>query len=227
VSTDRRRPSRGFTLLELMTVLAIIGILAMLAIPNFVRFQARSKQAEPKLNLKGLYTAERAYESEHGTYTTCLRKVGFSPERANRFQYVINTTDRVDDPCPQTETRNTGPGTTHVDDGRVLADEWRYGADAVATDATVPLVGYTAVPPAGSTVIVQNDLVGVTPNTASPSGSFGAAAQGNIDWDGQLDLWYISSVPTLAVGICPVLAGGDQNTSNGEPRNVYNDVNCP
>lgn len=208
-------------------MLAIIGILAVLAIPNFVRFQARSKQAEPKLNLKGLYTAERAYQSEYGTYTTCIREIGFTPERGNRYQYVVNTTDRVDDPCPRTEVRDTAAGTTHIDDGRVFADEWRYGADAVATDATLPVVFYTAFAPSGTTVVIQNDLIGVTPNTASPAGSFGAAAQGNVDWDGNLDLWYISSVATQAVGICPVLVGGDQNAPNGEPKNIYNDVNCP
>ena len=55
---SKLRSKKGFTLIELMIVVAIIGILAAIAIPNFLRFQAKSKQSEAKTNLGGIFTAE-------------------------------------------------------------------------------------------------------------------------------------------------------------------------
>src|SRR5512143_2731913 len=59
---------KGFTLIELMIVVAIIGILAAIAIPNFLKYQAKSKQSEAKTNLKGIFTSETSYFSEANKY---------------------------------------------------------------------------------------------------------------------------------------------------------------
>jgi type IV pilus assembly protein PilA len=58
----------GFTLIELMIVVAIIGILAAIAIPNFLRFQLKAKSSEGKTNLAAIRTAEESYFAEYGLY---------------------------------------------------------------------------------------------------------------------------------------------------------------
>jgi len=78
----------GFTLVELMIVVAIIGILAAVAIPNYQKYQAKARQTEAKIALAAVYTAEKAFYTEQSSYTGCLRMIGYAPEGARRFYAV-------------------------------------------------------------------------------------------------------------------------------------------
>ena len=91
----RIQKSRGFTLIELMIVVAIIGILAAIAIPNFIKFQAKSKQSEAKTNLKAIFTAEKAYFGERDKFSTDFSVVGYQPEKGNRYTFTVGGTTNI------------------------------------------------------------------------------------------------------------------------------------
>ncbi len=80
------RNSKGFTLIELMIVVVIIGILAALAIPRFMRSTTKSKQSEAKQLLKQVYTMQRAYRQEYNAY--CLNGVTASAAAPATFAQI-------------------------------------------------------------------------------------------------------------------------------------------
>ncbi len=82
-----RKGAKGFTLIELMIVVAIIGILAAIAIPNFLKFQAKAKQSEAKTNLGAVFTAQTSYFSEVGQYGDTFAKINWAPSGATRYAY--------------------------------------------------------------------------------------------------------------------------------------------
>jgi type IV pilus assembly protein PilA len=96
---------RAFTLIELMVVVAIVGLLAALAVPNYVKFQCRAKQSEVKNNLKAIFTAEQTFRSEFDSYklvpaigatASGTNEIGFSPKGGRiRYTYQVTTADSV------------------------------------------------------------------------------------------------------------------------------------
>ena len=87
IEKDRLKSSQGFSLVVLMVVVAFIGILAAIAIPNFQRFQSRSRQTEAKTTLGGLYTSQRVFVSEWNYLSADLNQIGFAMDGASNSRY--------------------------------------------------------------------------------------------------------------------------------------------
>lgn len=67
----------GFTLIELMVVVAIIGVLSAIAVPNFKKYQAKAKQSEAKIQLASVYSTEIAAQADYDAFGTCLADLGY------------------------------------------------------------------------------------------------------------------------------------------------------
>ena len=77
IKRNKLKSQKGFSLVELMVVVAIIGILAAIAIPNYQKFQARSKQVEARTQLSGIYTSQTSFAAEWAYGSPNLEQIGY------------------------------------------------------------------------------------------------------------------------------------------------------
>jgi prepilin-type N-terminal cleavage/methylation domain-containing protein len=71
-----REDHRGFTLVELVVVVVIIGLLVGLAFPTFKKNVYRTRSTEAKLKLGGVWSAEMAFKTEYDTFASCINTMG-------------------------------------------------------------------------------------------------------------------------------------------------------
>lgn len=166
---------KGFSLIELMIVVVIIGILSTIAVPQYQRFQAKAKQAEAKSNLSGLYTAMQAFSAEWNTYYNDFRALGF--ELTGDLNYDVGFSAGV-----------AGPPTHPVVAYRAAATRIR-ASQLCGTAATSPCRMQNAgTVKAGNIATFPGNVInnGATPRT------FIAGADGDIDADTTRDRWQMN-----------------------------------
>ncbi len=174
-----RRAHRGFTLIELMVVVAIIGVLVAIAIPNFLRFQLRAKATEGKMNLASLAKSEEAYYATYGTYVgvgapapvafptggrtpwvlgTGFDVLGWAPEGEVYFVYLASADDAG---LGGALVRYTAEAASDIDgDGAI--NYWGYLKPAVgATTGIAGVIAGSTCPATGTydTVSMVNDVL--------------------------------------------------------------------
>ncbi len=92
---------RGFTLIELMVVIATLGAILAIAIPSLQKYVYRSQRNEAYLNLNGIYKAQMTSMIENGQYGTTFDEIGFEILGGNQldpntiesryYTYTLNT----------------------------------------------------------------------------------------------------------------------------------------
>ena len=108
---------KGFTLIELMVAMAIVGILTVVATGSFLTFQAKAKQAEAKINLGAIGDMAEAYKVEYDTYVVTISALGWAPNTITRYRYWYNGTFAVGTPTTiEGSVDYTDPGSTAVSD---------------------------------------------------------------------------------------------------------------
>lgn len=121
-----RRKAKGFTLIELMIVVAIIGILAAIAIPNFLKYQAKSKQSEAKQNLGSIYTTQISYFGENNRFASAFATLGWEAEGRTRYAYSF---------VANTGTAFSVQATANIDNDTVV-DRWTINELKALTNTT-------------------------------------------------------------------------------------------
>ncbi len=138
--------SSGFTLIELMLVVAILGILATLATGSFLSYQAKSKQAEAKTNISSVAETAVAYKAEYGTYVTDWSSLGWQAHGTTRYRYWYNGIAATGTPStPEAGVDYSDPGSAATVNSFIVGavgnidrdastDQWLYDNNRVFTN---------------------------------------------------------------------------------------------
>jgi type IV pilus assembly protein PilA len=183
------RKQKGFTLVELMVVVAIIGILAAIAIPNYQRYQARTRQSEAKVALSSVFTAEQGFAADAGTYTSCLRRIGADGSLVAKRYYTWGFTDAASAATTCGPTGNlpcnaytfSGVATTASGTCTAGSNETNFSATAKVNSAYGMIIA-----PSGNATLNQS--------------TFTATATGNVSTDLLTDIWSIDMTKNLVNG---------------------------
>ena len=163
------RNESGFTLIELMVVVAIIGVLSAIAVPNFKKYQAKSKQSEIKIQLAAVYTIEVGAMADYDSYASCLTDLGY--DTPARGYYILGFAAEV----PGNVVTRNGDVATTCDSPSTVAPDTQLKAGGAA--------------PKAADILEDNDV-------SADFQTFTAGAAGNIS-STLIDQWTIDNTKAL------------------------------
>lgn len=165
-------------------IVAVVGILAAIAIPNFLKFQCKAKQSEAKTNLSGLFVAEKAFYGEYNFYTTDLKALNWQPDGSPMYLYgfVEAGPDRL--PAGVTPPSDYDPSRKDTSDpttigGFYSTSKMRDNMGSPLSDAQFP----------EDAVVTDSGFVAAAIGDIAPGGSYSGQPE--------LDVWTINEVKML------------------------------
>jgi type IV pilus assembly protein PilA len=198
---NKMKEQDGFTLVELMIVVAIIGVLSAVAVPNFKKYQAKAKTSEAKVQLAAAYTAQQAFYGDFGVYSTCLGYMGYDPGREFNSRYYAIGIEAASSSVTLAGVATTAATSMDADAYTTAVNSGLSTGDCQATAAyTFVTSGATAAlnvaNPGTTSVFLAGKTVGGTTNQttmdatfstigdqASGNQTFVIAAEGNVSSD--------------------------------------------
>jgi type IV pilus assembly protein PilA len=186
---NRRRRQEGFTLIELMIVVAIIGILAAIAIPAFINYVKRSKTSEAPANLKAMFTGAADLYTRGRSAQALLGRGAATANSTRCHTPALTTTNNVGGRAPNDQKYTlvwpADPGAA-PDSDAFVALNWQL-SDPIYYQYNVNSTGN------GANAVSAGVLCGDT--TAVGAQIYALDAVGDLDNDGATSLFQ------LAVGV--------------------------
>jgi type IV pilus assembly protein PilA len=178
-----RLNTKAFSIIELMVVVAIIGVLAAIGIPEYSKFQAKARQSEAKLSLAALFTAEESFRQQWNSFSVDLVNVGFAVQ-GSRLRYV--TGFQAGAGCTSYASAAAGAPT----ESTTVASTWSDGVLVNTNGTATWAVGTQIKPTAGSLSACSNVAFrGVAYGTPATSAVDPGATAG--------DIWQITQTKAL------------------------------
>lgn len=188
---------QGFTLVEIMTAAAIVAVLAAIAIPNYLSYTASGRQAEAKIALSNIYSAEMNFGAEAGFYSACLTQLGYVPAAGDTRYYSVGFSNAA---SVATKCGPTGNKACNI-----------YVPPAASNCTATALVGQDALTAtqiayasnargsSGYNWPKDSDLVAtIAGGPGIGSTAFSAGAAGNISSSAtRMDNWYIDNTKKM------------------------------
>ncbi len=201
---SKAKNNSGFSLMELLVTVAIIGVLSTAGVPMYRRMVGKAKKAEAKVNLGAIADLEGIFFHEYNAYGNNLQAMGFSIDgNSAQMSYVIGFPTGG---CADSAIAAAVPGAATIAGGQIAAGIPTY---YTANTATVlnqrSLYGASTAATAGN--LVPTPAYNVCNAAVIPNGTFGAytaVAYGSIRPPaaaaivlGDLDQWTITQARTL------------------------------
>lgn len=180
--------NKGFSLVELMVVVAIIGILATMAVPQVNKFMAKARQAEAKTNLTMIYTANKAFFAEYNNYYSMFGVIGYAPE--GRMRYNVGFSGSPAAPALNTYYPSGAPAAASAQAQITAATYCPLSIGGAAGTAACTQLAEAA---AGGAIAAAT----ITNNPAAGAKLFIAQARSLLVTGNQADVWTINQVKLI------------------------------